>query len=94
MSSSILRLSLPDLFKGNTLNIFSSFLSYQIWRSESEILVFLIVAWSAWFRWIPWISILLTLLTWLASVPNEGQQILFKGRILLIGPVIKKSVSV
>lgn len=64
---------------------------YQIWRSEFEILVLLIVAWSAWFRAIPWIFLCLTLLTWLASVPNEGHKILFEGRVLLLGPVIRKA---
>lgn len=75
------------------MNVLLFFHRYQIWRSEFEILVLLIVAWSAWFRAVPWVFLFLTLLTWLASVPNEGQKILFEGRILLIGPVIKKAVS-
>ncbi|OQR77815.1 hypothetical protein BIW11_06822 [Tropilaelaps mercedesae] len=66
---------------------------YQIWRSEFEILVLLIVAWSACFRAIPWVCLFLTLLTWLASVPNEGHKILFEGRVLLLGPVIKKAFN-
>ncbi|XP_003737742.1 uncharacterized protein LOC100903865 [Galendromus occidentalis] len=64
---------------------------YQIWRSEFEILMLIIFLWSAWFRTVPWVFLALTLLTWLASVPNEGHQILFRGRVQLIIPLVTKA---